>query len=302
VSTPYVRNVGYVGEEHRVGIDYLDAVTALLQRSRRAHPTRGLYEAADLQWWWRVPRSTDHLPQLFWFDRLGRPEAAAILTDWGDRIAFDPIVMPDATPDRVAEVVERGLAHARQLGFEAVGLEIDPDDHVVHEQLVNHGFALDGDGLVESWLAAHDRPAISPIDAGYRLSTRRDTMHRPHHMINAKRNHLDPEPRLRQTSLYRPDLDLVVHDAEGGVAAYALFWYDPATATGLVEPMRTEDDHQRRGLARHVLTAGVDLLARAGAERIKICFEPDNPASKQLYLSVGFEPVRQTVVLSRPAG
>ena len=49
--------------------------------------------------------------------------------------------------------------------------------------------------------------------------------------------------------------------ADGGVAAYGLFWFDPATATGLVEPMRTEDDHQRRGLARHVLTAGVDLLA-----------------------------------------
>ena len=60
--------------------------------------------------------------------------------------------------------------------------------------------------------------------------------------------------------------------------------------------MRTEDDHQRRGLARHVLTSGLDLLAEAGAERIKICYEPDNPASGSLYLSVGFEPDRKTVV------
>ena len=93
----------------------------------------------------------------------------------------------------------------------------------------------------------------------------------------------------------------MVHDSRDRVAAYGLFWYDPETATGLVEPMRTEDDHQRRGLARHILTAGIDLLAEAGVERIKICYEPDNPASKGLYLSVGFEPDRQTVVFSRRA-
>lgn len=270
----------------------------LLQRIRRAHPTAGLYEAADLQWWWRMPRSTDDLPQLFWFDHLGRPEAAVIATDWGDRMALDPMVMPGAAPDRVAHVVERGLAHAGASGIEAVSLEVDRADDVLREVLIGHGFTIEGDGLVETWLAADARPGISPLPDGYRLSSRVDTVPRPHHMISPGRNLPDPEPRLRQTSLYRPDLDLVVHDSRDRVAAYGLFWFDPATATGLVEPMRTEDDHQRRGLARHILTTGVDLLARAGAERIKICFEPDNPASGRLYLSVGFEPDRRTVVFA----
>lgn len=42
-----------------------------------------------------------------------------------------------------------------------------------------------------------------------------------------------------------------------GPAAHGMFWYDPVTETGVVEPMRTHDDHQQRGLARHVLTTGV---------------------------------------------
>lgn len=283
-------------------MDYLEAVTALLQRVRGAHPTAGLYEAADLQWWWRMPRSTDDVPQLFWFDELGRPEAAVIATDWGDRIALDPIVMPDAPPDWVAHVMERGIDNAGESGLDPIGLEVDPDDDVLRDVLVDHGFAIEEDGVVETWLAAHARPEISPLHEDYRLFSRNDTMQRPHHMINPKRNHTDVEPRLRQTSLYRPDLDLVVLDGGEEVAAYGLFWFDPATATGLVEPMRTEDDHQRRGLARHILTAGIDLLAKAGAERVKICYEPDNPASGGLYLSVGFEPVRQTVVFSRRTG
>lgn len=271
-------------------------MTALLQRVRNAHPTNGLFEAADLQWWWRTPRSTDHLRQLFWFDHLGRPEAAVIATDWGERVALDPIVMPGATPDRVAHVIERGLAHAGECGFGAVELEVDRADDVMREVLFGHGFAVKEDGVVETWLAADARPEVSLLHEDYRLSSRLDTMLGPHHMI--RRSGPDVETRLRQTSLYRPDLDLLVVDTRDSVAAYGLFWFDPETATGLVEPMRTEDDHQRRGLARHVLTAGIDLLAGAGAARIKICFEPDNPASSHLYLSVGFEPVKQTDVLS----
>jgi ribosomal protein S18 acetylase RimI-like enzyme len=68
----------------------------------------------------------------------------------------------------------------------------------------------------------------------------------------------------------------------------------------MVEPMRTEDDHRRRGLARHLLTAGIELLSAAGAERIKICFELSNPASSRLYPSVGFRPVKQTDVFAGP--
>jgi len=71
-------------EQHLGGLDSLHAVTALLQRIRNAHPTAGLYQAAELLWWWRDPRSTDELPQLFWFDGQGRSAAAVIAADFGD--------------------------------------------------------------------------------------------------------------------------------------------------------------------------------------------------------------------------
>lgn len=105
---------------------------------------------------------------------------------------------------------------------------------------------------------------------------------------------------LRQTTLYRPDLDLVVLDGDDHVAAYGLFWFDPITSTGLVEPLRTEDDHHRRGLARHLLTTGIEKLAAAGAHRVKICFELSNPASSQLYPQLGFRPVKRTDVFTGP--
>jgi GNAT superfamily N-acetyltransferase len=222
-----------------------------------------------------------------------------IATDWGEGISLDTIVMPDATPDWIAHVVDRGLAHATGSGFDAVDFVIDRADDVMADVLAGHGFTDMEDETVETWLTASDRPAIGPLPSECRLASRLDTPATPHHMI--RRSGSAVETRLRQTSLYRPDLDLLVLDGSDEVAAYGLFWFDSETATGLVEPMRTEDEHQKRGLARHVLTAGIDLLAEAGAERIKICLKPDHTPSRDLYLSAGFEPVKQCAVVSRPS-
>ena len=290
-------------EELLVGVDYLDAATTLLQRGRNAHPTKGAYEAAELQWWWSIPRSTDTIGQLFWFDDAGSPESSVTVTDFGDgtsAVYEEPTivvtVMPDATPEWVAHVVGRGLAHVSQNGILAVELEVDRADEVLRDVLFLHGFSVKADGLIGCWLDTGARPAISPLQSGYRLFKRRDSTHRPHHMADPRRP--DVEQRLAQTSLYRSDLDLVIYDANGEVSAYGLFWYDSETGTGVVEPMRTEDDHQQRGLGRHILTSGIHLLAEAGAERISINYEPDNPASGPLYLNVGFEPCRRTDVFS----
>lgn len=108
------------------------------------------------------------------------------------------------------------------------------------------------------------------------------------------RNGAQVAKRLGQTSLYRKDLDLVIVDSTGEPVAYGLFWYDPSTKVGLVEPMRTDESHQRRGLARHILTTGINRLVDAGATRIKISYEQDNPASGSLYLDVGFVPTSTT--------
>lgn len=279
-------------EEHRSGLDYLAAATSLLQEIRAAHPIEGLYEAGDLSWWWRQPRSSDAVDQVFWFDKHGKPEAAAIITDWGDRVALDPMLMPDATPDFVAVVVERGLANARKYGYETIELEVSQTDTVMRDILVDHGFAMTAEGYIaEAWLDTTLCPDVSELADGYRLTTRRDSLDKTHHGGRSGPEHSE---RLLQTPLYRIDLDLLVVDENDDPAAYGVFWCDPVTATGLVEPMRTEEAHQKRGLARHVLTAGIARLTEAGVERIKIVYETDNPASGHLYRSVGFEPVKIT--------
>ena len=286
-------------QEHQlVGIQYLEAVTTLLQRIRGADPIKGLFEAADLQFWWSAPRPTDTMGQLFWIDDSGLPEAAVIVTEWSDRIALDPMFTPDATPDFVAHVIERGLAHANEAGYKAVELEVAENDDVQQTALVSLGLTKTEDGFLESWLHADARPLIGALHQDYRLFSRADRIQHPHYAID--RVGPDVEERFLQTSLYRSDLDLLVLASDDSHAAHGVFWYDPVTATGLVEPMRTQEAHQKRGLARHILTSGIDRLSQAGAERIKIIFDPNNAAASALYLDVGFEPVKKTVVFGGP--
>ncbi|MEM9464963.1 MAG: GNAT family N-acetyltransferase [Actinomycetota bacterium] len=281
----------------RSGFDALTSVTTLLQRARLAHPTAGLWEAADFQWWWRAERHSDAYPQTFWLDDEGSPIAAAMITSWTSHVALTPLAIPSIGDDDRIVITACGLDQAAAAGVETLEVEVDEHDDALRTFLEECGFAVDpSEAYAESWLSALDRPVVSPLAAGYRLRRRIDDSG-PHHNVNKQPEF---ERRLGETSLYRPDLDLVVRTDDGEVAAYGLFWLDPATGIGMVEPMRTIDAHQRRGLARHVLTAGIDALVVAGAERIKICWELDNPAAGDLYRSVGFEPVRQTVVLRGP--
>ena len=92
--------------------------------------------------------------------------------------------------------------------------------------------------------------------------------------------------RLAQCPLYDPALDLAVETADGRVAGYSLYWFDPATKVGLVEPVRVEDKFQRRGLARAMLSAGIDRLVARGAQRVKISYVTD--AAGALSQGAGF--------------
>lgn len=296
-----MQKVMSAAEVQRSGLDYLETVTELLDRIRAEHPTSGLFEAAEVQWWWaQGQRPTDELGQLFWLDDDRRPAAATIATRFGESTQLDPLVLPGASADWIAHVMHRGLEHAASNGYGDVILEVDRADGVLREVLAERGFAIAEDGLVECWLEPDDRPPVSSIPSSYHLIDRLESSERPHHMVNERRGHVDPEPRLRQASLYRPELDLCVYDANGDVAGYGLFWFNPATGVGVVEPMRTEDEHQQRGIARHVLTAGIDRLVQAGATRLKVAFEPGNPAARHLYLSCGFEPYRENDLFAGP--
>ena len=272
-------------EREASGLVCLDLITRLLQRQRLAHPTAGLWEAADLQWWWRMPRRSDEIGQAFWLDR-SEPVAAVILTDWGRCWGCDPIGAGGTAPP-LRDLWARVLGRIDALALDTVEVAARDDDAAMLQLLGAAGFTTTGEEGASAWMLPARRPAVPTPPAGYRLLDRTETDRR-HHFV--ARNGDAVAERLGQCSLYRPELDLLVEGPDGAVVSYGLFWFDPVTSVGFVEPMGTDEGHRRLGLARLVLATGLNRLADLGASRLKVNYEVDNVASRGLYLRAGFRP------------
>ncbi|HXH87432.1 MAG TPA: GNAT family N-acetyltransferase [Gaiellaceae bacterium] len=272
-----------IQEVRASGLEYLALATELLHRARLADAESGLWEAADLQWWWRTPRRSDAIDQLFWVDDDG-PVAGVVLTEWSRAWGCDPIVVPGVSSVSLSTVLTRGVEAIDALGPEAVEVLARDDDIEMTGLLAGAGFVADDDRSGNTWMNADDRPDVAALPEGFVLVDRSRETAKPHPM--RRRSGEGVESRLRQCSLYDPALDLAVEAADGQIAGYALFWFDPVTEVGMVEPMRVEDAYQRRGLARAMLTAGLERLAKRGARRLKVGYSTD--VARELYVGAGF--------------
>ena len=275
-----------IREAQASGLEYLALATRLLQRVRLTDSEAGMWEAADLQWWWRTRRRSDEIGQRFWFDDKG-PIAAVVLTDWGRTWGCDPIIVPGISSVSLATIWASAVDAIAALRLETVEVLARDDDVELLGLLAGTGFEGVDDNSGITWMDARDRPSVAVVPDGFALVDRSRRPTTPHPM--RRRSDDEVEDRLRECSLYDPTLDLAVEStADGQSAGYALFWFDPVTEVGLLEPMRVEDAYQRRGLGRALLTAGLDRLARRGARRLKVGYSTD-PA-RALYLGAGFQP------------
>jgi ribosomal protein S18 acetylase RimI-like enzyme len=272
-----------IHEVRASGLEYLSLATELLQRARLADPEVGLWEAADLQWWWRTPRRSDAIDQIFWLDDDG-PVAGVVLTDWGRVWGCDPIIVPGISRVRRPTVWARALEAIDASGLAAVEVLARDDEVELQALLVGAGFVADDERSGTTWMDGENRPKVSALPERFALVDRDQQTRKPHPM--QRRSGDGVEARLRQCSLYDPRLDLAVEAADGQVAGYALFWFDPVTEVGQVEPMRVEDAYQRRGLARAMLTEGLDRLAQQGARRLKVGY--NTAVARGLYVGAGF--------------
>jgi GNAT superfamily N-acetyltransferase len=265
-------------ELHPVGLDYLRVATQLLQDARLAEPDGGTWEAADLHWWWRVDQHDDPDMQAIWADG-DTPIVGVTFTRWKESLGCDLLGTDAAVSEHAGALWEYVRGRFTDRTVEMIVRDDDPTRIAAAERAgFESAHPMWGRGCIN--LGA--RPPSPGLPAGMRIEAYAGSAHP---MVARNGEHV--AQRLAECSLYRADLDLALRDGDQ-LAGYAIFWADPVTGVGLLEPMRIEDAYQGRGLGKVLIAAGLDRLATAGCTRLKVSFELSNEAAVRLYAWAGY--------------
>jgi ribosomal protein S18 acetylase RimI-like enzyme len=299
-----VRARGLVGRRYR-GIEDLAPMQALLRVGRRLADVTTSWNPGDLEWW---IASED--PAIDWSERItlwslaDAPERIIAWTWWTPPAELDWFVDPTLDTRDLRAGIMDALERPLSTIWATAGHE------ALVAQLRGLGYERSGDGFLDMTrgLDADDdpplrlpvgftvRPAELPADLDERVRVHRAAF-APSKMTVEK--HL----RVAQMPSYRPDLDLVCVAPGGTFASYCIAWFDQETGTVEFEPVGTDPQFQRRGLASAVMTeamrraaqlgAGVALVTSHGGEK--------GVGGAALYRSLGFRQVREFVPCKRLA-
>ena len=187
-------------------------------------------------------------------------------------------------------------------------LAVREDDTRTIETVERHGFAHDPGA---SWIRWNAR-ALTDIDdpivpGGYRLATMAEyddfaSRSAAHRSAFAPSRFTDEVyEAVRREAPWRDELDCVVVDPEGGVAAYALAWLDEPNHVGELEPVGVRRDQERRGLGRAVCLHALHRLRAQGAETALVGSRGDGEyqGPTALYESIGFRRLWRDLPYSR---
>lgn len=213
----------------------------------------------------------------------------------------------------------RGLSYELRPGYDALldeliewaepkVAEVKEGDAVSIATFERHGFAHDP---AAPWIRWNAR-ALDAIDAptlpdGYRLVTMAEyddfeSRSAAHRSAFAPSRFTDEiYEAVRREAPWRAELDCVVLDPAGEVAAYALAWLDERNRVGELEPVGVRADVQRRGLGRAACLHALERLRALGADTAIVGSRGDDayPGPRALYESIGFRELWRDLVFAR---
>lgn len=229
-------------------------------------------------------------------ENMAKLTLADVVTLWEDDGELIAFIIPDGkrgeahlcvdptrrSPELEGEMLEQAeatLASEHDDGMRRLIVWAIEKDALRQGLLSRRGY-VKGSDLESQWRRDLTKPIPdAPLAAGYTIRPLRDGLevlercyasglgfHQGDIRVGVS-NRDDPTwyRHIQTAPLYRRDLDLVCVTDDGAIAAFTTIWFDDVTRSGCFEPVVTVPAHQRRGLARALMTEGLRTLQRMGA-------------------------------------
>jgi ribosomal protein S18 acetylase RimI-like enzyme len=191
----------------------------------------------------------------------------------------DPDLRTPELEEEMLTVAEEQLAAPQPTGARRLCVWAQADDAHRQELLVRRGYAKEG-WAESQWRRRLDSPLRpAPLAPGYTLRALGDGLELLErcyasglgfHAGNIQvavdnRTDVTWYRNIQMAPLYRRDLDLVAVAPDGSIAAFCTIWFDDVTRSAYFEPVATVPAHQRHGLAKALMSEGLQRLQRMGA-------------------------------------
>jgi len=200
-----------------------------------------------------------------------------------------------ALEDEMLALAEERLAAHTSDRQRYLGVAARQDDDLRQQVLAHRGYSRRGQPI-NHWRRDLDAPLPDvPVAAGYTVRSMGNVDEFPARSWASWRAFHPQDPdedyegwdwyhNIQAAPLYRRDLDIVAATETGEIAAFCTIWYDDVTRSAVCVLVGTAPEHQRRGLGKAVMTAGLRRLQRMGGTRAFA--NGYDPAANALYGAV----------------
>jgi len=98
---------------------------------------------------------------------------------------------------------------------------------------------------------------------------------------------------LQNAPDYHKDQDIVVVSPNGEFASFCLIWHDEPNQLAILEPVGTQPEFRRMGLAREAVYEAIRRVAVKGVEKVIV------GSNQQFYKSIGFTPLEPRICFQK---
>lgn len=191
---------------------------------------------------------------------------------------------------------EENLARASDDG-RALRIYVNDSDSEFQRLAGQNGYEKDGTHEDMSRFDITAPMPEPPVPAGFRIASLADDddFEKMHRLLWRGFNHEgEPPPNgradrelMQSAPGFRKDLNIVVVAPDGRFVSYCGMWFEPGNRFAYVEPVATDPDFRRLGLAE---AAVLEAIRRSGLEGATVAYVG---TAMPFYLSFGFRPMHR---------
>jgi ribosomal protein S18 acetylase RimI-like enzyme len=204
--------------------------------------------------------------------------------------------------DLLPEMLDFAETRLIDPGQNRLFIYIEPDDDPLRQLLEQRGFEpFQEQTSTESLfdLTANPLPELPDLPEGFRIQSMADDndLSSRCKAFGRSFDHMDPlewpsliaYEHLQRAPDYKKDQDIVVVAPNGEFASFCLIWFDEANKLAVLEPVGTQPEFRRMGLARQAIFEAMRRITSKGAERMSV------GSGAHLYQALGFKPASRRI-------